>query len=162
MTTLSSTSITANQTPAISRKRVALVALWLTQIALAAMFVFAGGLKLTGAPEMVGLFDSIGIGQWFRYVTGSIEVVSALLVPAWAAFGALLLIPTMAGAVAPICSSSAGLRCPQPCCSSDPSRSRGHVVTSWRACYRGGTERPSLRSDWMVILLRHTDAGGYR
>jgi putative oxidoreductase len=65
------------------------------------MFGFAGGLKLTGAPEMVGLFDAIGIGQWFRYVTGSIEVVSAvaLLVPAWAAFGALLLIPTMAGAV---------------------------------------------------------------
>jgi len=101
MTTLSSTSITASQTPAIARGRVALVALWLTQIALAAMFVFAGGLKLTGAPDMVGLFDAIGIGQWFRYVTGSIEVVSAvaLLVPSWAAFGALLLIPTMAGAV---------------------------------------------------------------
>ena len=77
------------------------MALWLTQIALAAMFLFAGGLKLTGAPEMVALFDAIGIGQWFRYVTGSIEVVSAvaLLVPSWAAFGALLLIPTMVGAV---------------------------------------------------------------
>ena len=101
MTTLSSTSITANQTPAIPRARVAPVALWLTQIALAAMFVFAGGLKLTGAPELVALFDAIGIGQWFRYVTGSIEVVSAvaLLVPSWAAFGALLLIPTMVGAV---------------------------------------------------------------
>jgi uncharacterized membrane protein YphA (DoxX/SURF4 family) len=101
MTTLSSTSLTASQTPAIPRRRVLLVALWLTQIALAAMFVFAGGLKLTGAPEMVRLFDAIGIGQWFRYLTGSIEVVSgvALLVPAWAAFGALLLIPTMVGAV---------------------------------------------------------------
>src|ERR1700752_1821058 len=99
MTTLSSTS-TASQTPAIPR--VALVALWLTQFAVAAMFLFAGGLKLTGAPEMVGLFDALGVGQWFRYVTGSIEVVSAvaLLVPAWAAFGALLLIPTMIGAVA--------------------------------------------------------------
>jgi uncharacterized membrane protein YphA (DoxX/SURF4 family) len=101
MTTLTSTAMTANQTPAIPRGRVALVALWLTQIALAAMFVFAGGLKLIGAPELVGLFEAIGIGQWFRYVTGSIEVVSAvaLLVPSWAAFGALLLIPTMAGAV---------------------------------------------------------------
>jgi putative oxidoreductase len=101
MTTLSSTSITASRAPAIPRGRVALVALWLTQIALAAMFAFAGGLKLSGAPEMVGLFDAIGIGQWFRYMTGSIEVVSAvaLLVPAWAAFGALLLIPTMVGAV---------------------------------------------------------------
>ena len=65
------------------------------------MFLFAGGLKLTGAPELVALFDAIGIGQWFRYVTGTIEVVSAvaLLVPSWAAFGALLLIPTMVGAV---------------------------------------------------------------
>ena len=100
MTTLS-TPITANQAPAIPRWRVALVALWLTQIALAGMFMFIGGLKLTGAPELVALFDAIGIGQWFRYVTGSIEVVSAvaLLVPAWAAFGALLLIPTMVGAV---------------------------------------------------------------
>ncbi len=101
MTTLFSTAITAHQTPALPRGRVALVALWLTQIALAGMFLFTGGLKLTGAPELVALFDAIGIGQWFRYVTGSIEVVSAvaLLVPSWAAFGTLLLIPTMVGAV---------------------------------------------------------------
>ena len=101
MTTLFSTPLTATQTPALPRRRVALVALWLAQMALAAMFFFTGGLKLTGAPDMVGLFDAVGIGQWFRYVTGSIEVVSAvaLLVPAWAAFGALLLIPTMVGAV---------------------------------------------------------------
>jgi uncharacterized membrane protein YphA (DoxX/SURF4 family) len=101
MTTLLSTSITANQTPAIPRGRVALVALWLAQIALAAMFMLSGGLKLTGAPQLVALFDAIGIGQWFRYATGAIEVVSAvaLLVPAWAPFGALLLIPTMVGAV---------------------------------------------------------------
>ena len=100
-TTVFSTAIAAYQTPALPRQRAALVALWLTQIALAGMFLFVGGLKLTGAPELVGLFDAIGIGQWFRYVTGSIEVVSAvaLLVPAWAAFGALLLSPTMVGAV---------------------------------------------------------------
>ncbi len=101
MTTLFSTAITAHQTPALTRGRVGLVALWLTQIALAAMFMFTGGLKLSGAPELVELFDAIAIGQWFRYVTGSIEVVSAvaLLVPSRAAFGALLLIPTMVGAV---------------------------------------------------------------
>jgi putative oxidoreductase len=101
MTTLTSIAMTPTQTPAIPRGRVVLGALWLTQIALAGMFLFVGGLKLTGAPELVGLFDAIGIGQWFRYVTGSIEVVSAvaLLVPASAAFGALLLIPTMVGAI---------------------------------------------------------------
>jgi putative oxidoreductase len=106
MTTLFSTLMTANQTPGIPRGavahgRVALVALWLLQIALAAMFMFVGGLKLTGATQMVALFDAIGMGQWLRYVTGSIEVVSAvaLLVPGWAAFETLLLIPTMTGAV---------------------------------------------------------------
>jgi hypothetical protein len=101
MTTLFSTDMTRSQTPAIPRGRVALGALWLTQIALAGMLILAGGLKLAGVPVMVALFDAIGIGQWFRYVTGSIEVVSAvaLLVPAWAPFGALLLIPTMVGAV---------------------------------------------------------------
>jgi len=99
MTNLFSTAMT--QTPAFPRGRIALVALWLTQIAVAGMFFLAGGLKLTGAPEMIGLFDAIGIGQWFRYVTGSIEVISAvaLLVPSFAAFGALVLIPTMVGAV---------------------------------------------------------------
>ena len=101
MTTLFSTTMTATQTPTIPRGRFAQAALWLTQLALAGMFLFVGGLKLTGAPELVGLFDAIGVGQWLRYVTGSIEVVSAvaLLVPSWAAFGALLLIPTMIGAV---------------------------------------------------------------
>jgi uncharacterized membrane protein YphA (DoxX/SURF4 family) len=51
---------------------------------------------------MVVLFEAIGIGQWFRYVTGLIEVVSAvgLLVPALAPFGALLLASTMVGAIA--------------------------------------------------------------
>jgi len=101
MTTLFSTAMTVDHTAAVPRWRVALVALWLTQIGLAAMFMFVGGLKLAGAPQLVALFDAIGVGQWLRYATGSIEVVSAvaLLVPGWAAFGTLLLIPTMVGAV---------------------------------------------------------------
>ena len=84
-----------------ARGRVTLIALWATQIALAGMFLLAGGSKLAGAPAMVGLFDAIGVGQWFRYVTGLIEVGSAvtLLIPSLAPFGALLLVPTMVGAV---------------------------------------------------------------
>src|SRR6202049_1873565 len=83
------------------RGRAALIALWLTQVALAVMFLMAGGSKLAGVPAMVGLFDAIGLGKWFRYVTGVIEVTSgiALLVPSAAIFGALLLIPTMLGAI---------------------------------------------------------------
>jgi len=72
-----------------------------TQIALAAMFLMAGGSKLVGVPAMVTLFGALGLGQWFRYVTGVIEVTSGilLLVPSAAIFGALLLIPTMLGAL---------------------------------------------------------------
>ena len=79
----------------------AVIALWAVQIALAGMFLLAGGSKLLGAAPMVALFDAIGIGQWFRYVTGLIEVGSAvaLLVPAFAVFGALALVPTMIGAI---------------------------------------------------------------
>jgi|RhiMetdeSRZDD1v2_1073273.scaffolds.fasta_scaffold01204_9 putative oxidoreductase len=87
-------------TPASRRGRAGRIALWLAQIALAAMFLFSGGSKLIGAPSMVALFDAIGWGQWFRYVTGAIEMSAAvmLLIPSVAAFGAMLLIPTMIGA----------------------------------------------------------------
>jgi putative oxidoreductase len=76
--------------------------LWFLQIASAAMFVFAGFMKLSSAPLMVQEFAAIGLGQWFRYVTGSIEVVSAvlLLIPSVAAYGAAALAVTMTGAVA--------------------------------------------------------------
>jgi hypothetical protein len=30
------------------------------------MLLFVGGLKLTGAPELLALFDAIGAGQWLR------------------------------------------------------------------------------------------------
>jgi putative oxidoreductase len=84
-----------------ARGRGALIGLWTAQVALAGMFLLAGGSKLGGAPQMVALFGAIGVGQWFRYVTGAIEVVSAaaLLVPAFAPFGAVALAATMIGAV---------------------------------------------------------------
>jgi putative oxidoreductase len=85
-----------------SKARGARIALWVLQIALAAMFLFSGGSKLIGAPAMVALFDAIGWGQWFRYLTGVIEMSAAvaLLIPSLSVFGALLLIPTMIGASA--------------------------------------------------------------
>src|ERR1700676_3735694 len=93
-------AVTQNGTN-LQRGRASLIALWLTQVALALMFLMAGGSKLAGIPAMVSLFDALGVGQWFRYVTGVIEVTSgiALLVPAAAIFGAMLLIPTMLGAI---------------------------------------------------------------
>jgi uncharacterized membrane protein YphA (DoxX/SURF4 family) len=78
------------------------VASWVVQILTALMFLMAGTSKLRGVPQMVGLFEAIGIGQWFRYLTGGLEVIGAvlLLIPGLPAFGAALLIPVMVGAVA--------------------------------------------------------------
>jgi len=78
------------------------VALWLVQILAAGMFFLAGASKLAGAPAMVALFGAIGVGQWFRYVTGALEITGAvaLLVPALSGVGALLLAGVMTGAIA--------------------------------------------------------------
>jgi len=75
--------------------------LWILQIAAAGMFLMVGFFKLSGDPRMVALFDAIGLGQWFRYVTGSLEVLGALLllIPRLSGLGALLLMGVMLGAV---------------------------------------------------------------
>ena len=77
------------------------VGLWALQILTAAAFLTAGFGTLSGYPMMVETFDKIGIGQWLRYVTGVIEVASAilLLIPRLTPVGAALLVCTMAGAV---------------------------------------------------------------
>jgi putative oxidoreductase len=77
------------------------IVLWTLQVLVALVFVAAGSGKLLGALDMIALFDAVGAGQWFRYVTGSLEVLGALLliVPSKTAFGAVLLACVMAGAV---------------------------------------------------------------
>src|SRR5712664_4163404 len=73
-----------------SRGRV--VGAWIVQGLLAAAFLAAGGAKLAGVPMMVQIFDQIGMGQWFRVVTGLVEVAGAvaLLVPGLAGLGATM------------------------------------------------------------------------
>ncbi|AZO77959.1 MULTISPECIES: DoxX family protein [unclassified Bosea (in: a-proteobacteria)] len=75
--------------------------LWAVKALLAAAFAAAGGAKLAGIQPMVEVFDTIGIGQWFRYLTGTIELAgaAALLLPALAGFAALLLAGIMVGAI---------------------------------------------------------------
>jgi len=78
------------------------IALWFLQVLLAAAFLMAGAVKLAGIEMMVKQFEAIGLGQWFRYVTGGLEIVAAilLLLPRQAGYGALLLMPIMLGAAA--------------------------------------------------------------
>ena len=76
--------------------------LWTVRVVLALAFGAAGTAKLAGAAPMVQIFDLIGVGQWFRYVTGFVEVAGAilLLVPSTGFVGGLLLCLTMAFGVA--------------------------------------------------------------
>jgi len=64
-------------------------------------FLAAGGAKLFGVEMMVSTFDTIGVGQWFRYLTGFIEAGGAVLlwVPGRQVMAAGLLGATMVGAV---------------------------------------------------------------
>jgi uncharacterized membrane protein YphA (DoxX/SURF4 family) len=75
---------------------------WGLRILLALAFGAAGAAKLAGAPQMVQVFDAIGFGQWFRYVTGVVEIGGALLllVPATGFLGGVLLAVTMVFGVA--------------------------------------------------------------
>ena len=77
------------------------VTLWTLQVLVALAFVAAAAGKLLGSPDMIALFDAVGVGQWFRYVTGLLELLGALLliVPRRAVLGSVLLAAVMAGAV---------------------------------------------------------------
>ncbi|MFF3563378.1 DoxX family protein [Streptomyces sp. NPDC002574] len=87
--------------PAAGGRKGRNIALWILQAVLAVVFVMAGASKIAGAKDMVDLFQDVGAGQWLRYVTGSLELVGAvlLLVPRLSALGGLVLTGVMTGAV---------------------------------------------------------------
>lgn len=75
--------------------------LWLLQIVAAALILMAAAAKLTGVEQAVNTFAQLGLGQWFRFAVGIVEVAGAvlLLVPRFARVAALLLAPVLTGAV---------------------------------------------------------------
>ena len=77
------------------------ILLWCVQAVLALVFVGASSAKLTGKPEMVALFTAVGVGQWLRHVTGTLELTGAVLimVPKTRRIGAALLATIMLGAL---------------------------------------------------------------
>lgn len=78
-----------------------LIAFWTLRILLGLALLAAGGSKLGGAPAMVAIFANLGIGQWFRYVVGLLEVIGAvgLFIPRYVRYGAILLAVVMFGAI---------------------------------------------------------------
>lgn len=77
------------------------ILLWCIQALLALEFVAVSSAKLMGMQEMVQLFTAVGFGQWFRYVTGILELAGAVLimVPRTMSIGAALLATIMLGAI---------------------------------------------------------------
>ena len=85
----------------IEWSRVWNLTLWVLQVMLAVMFAFFGATKFVVHQQYwTHLFAQIGIGQWFRYLVGCLELACAvlLLVPRASAWAAAMLACLMAGA----------------------------------------------------------------
>lgn len=80
--------------------RVSNIIAWVLQVFLALAFVAAAGAKFASVPMMVESFERIGLGQEFRYITATVEIIGviALLMPRLAALGGLWLATVMVGA----------------------------------------------------------------
>ena len=72
---------------------------WLPRVAIALVFVSVGSSKFSD-PMWVRLFGQIGLGQWFRYLTGVMQIAGGLLVliPRTSLAGIVLVACTMLGA----------------------------------------------------------------
>lgn len=93
---MSSSSVTSS-----APRRWTSIGLWAVRGLVALAFAAAGTAKLYGVPMLVEEFEHIGLGQWFRYLTGALEILGAVLiiVPSTVAFGAILLCCIMIGAI---------------------------------------------------------------
>ena len=76
---------------------------WVVRIPVVLVFLLIGITKFNNDPhgEWFKIFERIGFGQWFRYVTGAIQVAGAvLLLTRWTrTIGAAMLVCTMIGAM---------------------------------------------------------------
>jgi len=75
---------------------------WVMRISAGALFLAVGLAKFQSRSIWVQMFTNIGLGDWFRYLTGLIQCTAGLLllVPRTTKAGAALAGCTMAGAVA--------------------------------------------------------------
>jgi len=77
------------------------ITLWIVQGICCLIFLYSGGSKVLGAESAVHMFEAIGVGQWYRYLTGAIELIAAtlLVTPSLPGFAAILLLCVMGGAI---------------------------------------------------------------
>lgn len=70
---------------------------WVLRVLVGVLFVIIGVEKLTGTMGTVPFFAAIGWGQWFRFASGAIDTVGALLIflPRWTSYGAMIITCTV-------------------------------------------------------------------
>jgi len=75
---------------------------WIARLVAAGILLQTLYFKFTAAPESVYIFGALGVEPWGRIATGIAELAAAalLLIPATAAWGALLAAGIAAGAIA--------------------------------------------------------------
>jgi putative oxidoreductase len=74
---------------------------WVLQIVVAVILLQTLFFKFTGAPESIYIFTTVGAEPWGRYGSGVMELIAGalLLIPGYAAIGALLSLGVGLGAV---------------------------------------------------------------
>lgn len=79
------------------------MAQWMIRAAVAFVFVSSGLEKFSIGPaaEWIRMFARIGLGDWFRYLTGAMEIAGGLLlvIPFTTRVGVVLLVTCMVGAI---------------------------------------------------------------
>jgi putative oxidoreductase len=75
--------------------------IWFFRLIVAAFFLYVGARKLLGATMWVTIFEQIGAGQWFRYLTGLLQISGAILLmfPRTFLVGVSALASTIIGAI---------------------------------------------------------------
>jgi putative oxidoreductase len=96
-----STAGTARATVAVRQSRAPLPNMVLAlRILLGVIFLAIGAANLFGAGTTVEMFDQIGLGQWLRYFTGTLQVLGGVfvLIPVFSGVGSFILTVVMVGA----------------------------------------------------------------
>jgi putative oxidoreductase len=80
-----------------TRGKPRLIATWILRVLLGVIFLAIGIGKLTGTMGTIPFFNAIGWGQWFRYATGALDTMGALLifVPRCTSYGAIIITCTI-------------------------------------------------------------------
>ena len=77
------------------------IVLWALRLIVAAIMLQTLYFKFSGAEESIYIFSTLGMEPWGRIGTGVLELLASvlLLIPATTAFGALLGVGLMSGAI---------------------------------------------------------------